>query len=179
MSVDWNIGDCFYCIEHNQYAVYHLLAHENETFYALSFWPIATIPTSNDWDAFVVRTHCTTISKEHFHTRITFFNREITPKEKDELEQFKRIRAGKLLRETEFKRLLLAADEAMNQSKWQEAIDLLTEAAPFDKLNEVVYLNRGKCWMHLGNRLAALNDLNYVVQQNPSNANALELVALL
>jgi tetratricopeptide (TPR) repeat protein len=67
----------------------------------------------------------------------------------------------------------------MNQSKWQEAIDLLTEAAPFDKLNEVVYLNRGKCWMHLGNRLAALNDLNYVVQQNPSNANALELVALL
>jgi tetratricopeptide (TPR) repeat protein len=157
---DLVIGDWFYSCENNQIELYQLL--ENQTaFLVKAHWPITT---DTAFEAADLRTACT-----HFESKneALFYLKtgELSTTDLQEITQYKRIVEGKKAREDHFQSLVLAANEFIAANEFSKAVDLLTEAAPFAKLDISIYQKRGFCAFHLGKFHEAIADFEYVLSQ--------------
>ncbi|MCC6701088.1 MAG: hypothetical protein IT221_06175 [Fluviicola sp.] len=157
---DLKIGDWFYTCENDQIELYLLL--ENQTaFLVKAHWPITT---DTAFDAADLRTACT-----HFDAKdkALFYLKtgELSTTDLQEIAQYKRIVEGKKAREEHFQSLVHAANNSIATNEFSKALDLLTEAAPFAKLDVSIYQKRGFCAFHLGKYYEAIADFEYVLSQ--------------
>lgn len=63
--------------------------------------------------------------------------------------------------------LKIQGNEALNQQKYQEAIEHYTAAIDLDKDNHVMYSNRSAALTHAGKYLEAIKDADKAIQLNP------------
>lgn len=63
--------------------------------------------------------------------------------------------------------LKIQGNEALNQQKYQEAIEHYTAAIDLDKDNHVLYSNRSAALTHAGKYLEAIKDADKAIQLNP------------
>lgn len=157
---DLKIGDWFYTCENDQIELYQLL--ENQTaFLVKAHWPITF---DSAFEAADLRTACT-----HFDAKnqALFYVKtgELSTTDLQEIAQYKRIVEGKKAREEHFQSLVLAANNSIAANEFSKAVDLLTEAAPFAKLDVSIYQKRGFCAFHLGKFHEAIADFEYVLSQ--------------
>lgn len=154
------VGDWFYTSENDQIELYQMLENESDIL-VKAFWPQvldAKIETAD------LRTACTIYSSEN-NTIFYLKSGEITTEDLEEIAQFKRISAGKKARENHFQLLIETANNAIATNDFESAISVLTEAAPYSKLDLTIYQKRGFCYLKLNRFLEALADFEYVLGQ--------------
>lgn len=157
---DLVIGDWFYTCENNQIELYQLLENQT-TFLVKAHWPVST---DTAFEAADLRTACTHFDAKN-ETLFYLKTGELSTTDLQEIAQYKRIVEGKKAREEHFQSLVLAANNSIAANEFSKAVDLLTEAAPFAKLDVSIYQKRGFCAFHLGKFHEAIADFEYVLSQ--------------
>jgi tetratricopeptide (TPR) repeat protein len=157
---DLVIGDWFYTSDNDQIELYQLLEIQT-AFLVKAYWPMTT---DTAFEAADLRTACT-----HFDAKdkALFYLKtgELSTTDLQEIAQYKRIVEGKKAREEHFQSLVLEANNSIATNEFSKALDLLTEAAPFAKLDISIYQKRGFCAFHLGKYYEAIADFEYVLSQ--------------
>jgi hypothetical protein len=124
-----------------------------------AYWPIFDTTEKTE-----LKSNCTEFP---FDESTKVIAGEYAPINDEDLEAictFERIREAKTQRLTAFKDLLFQAKKAMQLQHWNLAIDLLNEAAPYNKLDTTLYKLRGLCQLYSGNTLLAKADLGFYLE---------------
>lgn len=157
---DLKIGDWFYTCENNQIELCQLLENQT-TFLVKAHWPVST---DTAFEAADLRTACTHFDAKN-ETLFYLKTGELSTTDLQEIVQYKRIVEGKKAREEHFQSLVHEANNSIAANEFSKAVDLLTEAAPFAKLDISIYQKRGFCAFHLGKYYEAIADFEYVLSQ--------------
>lgn len=168
--MDLQQGTVFYIQQNNQYSVYQVLDFSNENYYLKSFWPVVKLPELNDLVVLDIRAACTLLPLSDLVDFVVLGKRELSDLDLDEIKQFKTIQEAKLVRQEEFKKGLKHAEQLLKAEKFQEAIDLLTVLAPYNKLELYTYELRGKAFIGLGLFQDARYDFQYILSQDSSRS---------
>lgn len=172
-------GSLFYIVNGESYSVFKLLLKERERFFVRSYWPIYEEPTAISLADLDVKSACSLLEKDEFEKGLAFAHEDISTEDEQEIEQFKAIVKGQEERKNKLAELLQAADQAIENNDFEQAVAILTEAAPYNKFNLTVFEKRASCYLQLGKRFEAEQDIDFVLMMDPENKVALELKKLI
>ncbi len=172
-------GSLFYIVNEESYSVYKLLVVEGENYFVRSYWPIYEEPTAISLENLDVKSACSLIEKDEFEKGRAFAYEIVTPEDEKEIEQFKAIVQGQEARKNKLAELLQEADEAIEKKEFEQAVAILTEAAPFNKFNLTVFEKRALCYVQLGKRFEAEQDIDFVLMMDSGNEVAIGLKKLI
>lgn len=162
------IGTYFYFRKDSLYYLFQLLEISPNQVLVQVFWSTTNIPSMEKLHQFDVKSACSEF-EESFDELTEIGQEEITPEQKQEMAQFRKIKAGKIAREAGFLTLKREAVEAFEKGEYQEAIRLFSLAAPYSKYDIELYEKRGLCYLELGQYSDALADFDYYLIQDPDN----------
>jgi hypothetical protein len=169
----------FYIKNEGFFEVFKLLKLENDTVYVRSYWPIYEEPTAISIVNLDVKSACSLIEKDEFEKGRAFAFEIVTPEDEKEIEQFKAIVQGQEARKNKLAELIEAADQAIENKEFEQAVAILTEAAPFNKFNLTVFEKRALCYVQLGKRFEAEQDIDFVLMMDSGNEVAMGLKKLI
>lgn len=172
-------GSLFYIKNDDSFSVFKFLLIDNGQFYVRSYWPIYEEPTAISITDLDVKSACSQIEKDEFEKGRAFAFEIVTPEDEKEIEQFKAIVQGQEARKNKLVELLIAADQAIENNDFEQAVAILTEAAPYNKFNLTVFEKRALCYMQLGKRFEAEQDIDFVLLMDPENEGAMRLKKLI
>lgn len=172
-------GSLFYIKNDDSFSVFKFLLIDNGQFYVRSYWPIYEEPTAISITDLDVKSACSQIEKDEFEKGRAFAFEIVTPEDEKEIEQFKAIVQGQEARKNKLAELLIAADQAIENKEFEQAVAILTEAAPFNKFNLTVFEKRALCYVQLGKRFEAEQDIDFVLLMDPENEVAMGLKKLI
>lgn len=173
------IYNIFYFKNEGVFEVFKLLKLENDTIYVRTYWPIYEEPTAISIADLDVKSACSLLEKNEFEKGSVFAFEEVSLEDEKEIEQFKAIVHGQEVRKNKFAELLLAADQAIENTDFEQAVAILTEAAPFNKFNLTVFEKRALCYLQLGKRFEAEQDIDFILMIDSENEVALGLKKLI
>lgn len=174
-----NKGRIFYIQKEGSFSVFKLLLENGENRYVRTYWPIYDEPTAISIADLDVKSACSLLEKDEFEKGLAFAYEEISAEDEKEIEQFKAIVEGQEARINKLAELLLAADQAIENKDFEQAVAILTEAAPFNKFNLTVFEKRAFCYLQLGKRFEAEQDIDFILMMDSENEVALGLKNLI
>ncbi len=169
----------FYIKNEGFFEVFKLLKIENDTVYVRSYWPIYEEPTAISLENLDVKSACSLLEKDEFEKGRAFAYEIVNPEDEKEIEQFKAIVQGQESRKNKLAELIEAADQAIENNEFEQAVAILTEAAPFNKFNLTVFEKRALSYLKLGKRFEAEQDIDFVLLLDPENEVGLGLKKLI
>lgn len=172
-------GSLFYVKNDDSFSVFKSLLIENGQFYVRSYWPIYDEPTAISIADLDVKSACSVLEKDKFAQGNVFAFEEVSLEDEQEIEQFKAIVKGQEARKSKLAELLLAADQAIENKNFEQAVAILTEAAPYNKFNLTVFEKRALCYVQLGMRFEAEQDIDFILMMDSENEVALGLKNLI
>ena len=168
--MNFSIGDYFFIREENDFVLYHLIAFQlDERFGAAQYWPSEIQPTNQNLVQFDLRNTCALLPVDILKSAVLVGNEPINSTDLEEYVKASRISEGLAHRKLELERLHKEALTHFESGLYSKAIDLYTELAPFDKLNSIIYNNRGKAFWNLGEKEAAQADFEFALVLDPFN----------
>jgi hypothetical protein len=172
-------GRIFYIQKEGSFSVFKLLLEDGENRYVRTYWPIYEEPTAISIVNLDVKSACSLIEKDEFEKGRAFAYEIVTPEDEKEIEQFKAIVQGQETRKNKLAELLRAADQVIENKDFEQAVAILTEAAPYNKFNLTVFEKRALCYVQLGKRFEAEQDIDFVLMMDPENEVVLGLKKLI
>lgn len=169
------LGSIFFLINGDLFHVFKLLKLENDAVYVRTYWPIYEEPKASSLENLDVKSACSLLEKDEFEKGRAFAFEIVNPEDEKEIEQFKAIIQGQEVRKNKLAELLLAAEQAIENKDFEQAVAILTEAAPFNKFNLIVFEKRALCYLKLGKRFEAEQDIDFVLLMDPGNEVAMGL----
>lgn len=161
-------GTFFYYQHDSLLYVFQVLKHKEESSCVQEYWSTSILPDFEQLNHLDIKTCCTLFESTDCELHWLGF-KQITAKQENEIVNFQRIKLGKETRELEFKRLKQAAFEAFNKANYEEAIRLISEAAPYSKYAFDLYKKRGECYLMLKQYQAALSDFDFYLTHQPND----------
>jgi hypothetical protein len=172
-------GRIFYIQKEGSFSVFKLLLEDGENLYVRTYWPIYDEPTAISIANLDVKSACSLLVKDDFEKGNVFAFEEVSLEDEKEIEQFKAIVQGQEARKNKLAELLQAADQAIEHNDFEQAVAILTEAAPYNKFNLTVFEKRALCYVQLGKRFEAEQDIDFVLMMDSENVVALGLKKLI
>ncbi len=167
----WKVGGFYLQKTENEFFGFKVLQLEENSLLARVYWPFLETTSKENWD---IQSACTRITFPL--QNVDFIDFEvITFEDEAEVIQFLKIEKAKQLRQTEFVLLTELAKDAFQEKRFEECVQMLTEAAPYSKLNLEIYLLRAKANLALENLFEAKQDIFYLLDESPKNEEYLEL----
>lgn len=174
-----DLGSIFFLINGDLFHVFKLLKLENDAVYVRTYWPIYEQPKAIFLADLDVKSACSLMDKDEFEQGNAFAYESISAEDEQEIEQFKAIVQGQEARKNKLAELLLAADQAIENNDFAQAVAFLTEAAPYNKFNLTVFEKRALCYLQLGKRFEAEQDIDFILMMDSENVVALGLKKLI
>lgn len=162
------VGTYFYFRKDSLYYLFQLLEITPNHLLVQRFWSTTNIPTSDKLYQFDVKSACSEFDEE-YDELVVIGNEKITRTQEAEIDQFLKIKASKIARESGFLTLKREAINAFEKKEYQEAIRLFSLAAPYSKFDIELYEKRGLCYLKLGLYSDALADFDYYLIHDPQN----------
>lgn len=148
---------------------------EKDAVYVQTYWPIYEDPTAISIADLDVKSACSLLEKDDFEKGLAFAYEDISVEDEQEIEQFKAIVQGQKERKNKLAELLQEADQAIAHKDFEQAVAILTEAAPYNKFYLTVFEKRALCYVELGKRFEAEQDIDFVLLMDSENEVALGL----
>ncbi len=160
----------FYTLEENEFVLHKLVAiHTPDLIAVVLYWPSDVEPISTNLSQFELRNSCALIDSTVLEFALFVKNESIKVAEMEAYSSAVSIYQGLKNRKLELERLHEAAKNSFESDQFSKAIDLYTELAPFDKLNPLIYINRGKSYLNLGFNPLAQADFEFATSLDPLN----------
>lgn len=169
----------YYIKNEGFFEIFKLLKLEKDAVYVRTYWPIYEEPTAISIADLDVKSACSLLEKDEFEKGLAFAHEDISTEDEQEIEQFKAIVKGQEERKNKLAELLQAADQTIENKDFEQAVAILTEAAPYNKFNLTVFEKRALCYVKLGKRFEAEQDIDFVLMMDPENEVALGLKKLI
>ena len=152
------VGSFFEVNQGHEYHLFRLLKKE-PVILVVAYWPFFDHSEKPE-----LKSNCTEF---HFAENIPVVAGDLKPIDAEDLEAistFERIREAKLQRTEAYRAFVIQAKQFMEQKRWDMAVDILNEAAPYNKLDAEIYKLRGLSLLHSGNTLLAKADLAFYLE---------------
>lgn len=153
-----DVGSFFEVKQDHESHLFRLLKKEPVILVA-AYWPLFDLSEKPE-----LKSNCTEFP---FAENIVVLARDFKLIDTEDLEAistFERIREAKLQRMEAYHAFVLQAKQFMKQKRWDMAVDVLNEAAPYNKLDAEIYKLRGLSLLHSGNTLLAKADLAFYLE---------------
>lgn len=169
-------GTVFYIVRHGYNEVYQVLEINQDAVLVKSFWPEATIPTLEGVKGLSVRAACTSLNNSISVEKKVLGINTLTESDYHEISSFKKIQAAQLARLKEFEEGIKCAENYIASHKFQNAIELLTIIAPYNKMDLYTYELRGRAYSGLGLWQEARYDFCFILDQDPDRIDMKDLI---
>lgn len=161
-------GSYFYFRIDSLYYLFQLLEISPNQLLVQQFWSTTNVPSMEKLHQFDLKSACSEFDEE-FDELIYLGKKEITENQKQEIDQFLKIKTAKIARDSGFLALKKQAVEAFEKGEYQEAVRLFSLAAPYSKYDIELYEKRGLCYLKLGQYSDALADFDYYLIHDSEN----------
>lgn len=152
------VGSFFELKQDQESHLFRLLKKEPVILVA-AYWPLFDLSEEPE-----LKSNCTDFP---FAENMLVLAGDLKPIDAEDLEAistFERIREAKLQRTEAYRAFVIQAKQFMEQKRWDMAVDILNEAAPYNKLDAEIYKLRGLSLLHSGNTLLAKADLAFYLE---------------
>ena len=173
----FSVGTFFYYQKDSLFFLFQLLENKKDDILVQSFWSTALKPSLETLDQLDIKSTCEEFDSEYedeFFEEIGIL--PLTSFQEKEMAQFRRIRASKEARQTEFILLKEQANQAFQDQNFTESIRLYSLAAPYSKYDLEVYEKRGISYLKMNQFIHAIADFEYFLSHQPNDETILKLL---
>jgi tetratricopeptide (TPR) repeat protein len=173
----FSVGTFFYYQKDSLFFLFQLLENKKDDVLVQSFWSTALKPSIDTLDQLDIKSTCEEFDSEYedeFFEEIGM--QPLTTFQEKEMAQFRRIRASKEARQTEFILLKEQANQAFQDQNFTESIRLYSLAAPYSKYDLEVYEKRGISYLKMNQFIHAIADFEYFLSHQPNDETILKLL---